>query len=141
MEFERLDSVVERVLSRMVLVGEMGVDAPSQPTKRAEAEAPASSQGEVIQEGSSGNTLDYPVAASKAHMRPALPKTDRGMPMASIASTPHARAIGRPMFVVVIGGRETPEGGHRLPAYRCSPEGRAREYLKLVHAAPPIGAS
>ena len=49
MTFERLDSIVMRVLSRVDGLGELEVGASARPTKNAEAEAPASDQGNVIQ--------------------------------------------------------------------------------------------
>lgn len=47
MAFKRLDSVVERVLSRVTIIGETGVDAPSQPKRTASAKPAAKSKEET----------------------------------------------------------------------------------------------
>lgn len=111
--------------TRLGMLGEGAVAAALRRHKRTDPEGPAKFTGQRQRE------VD-PAAASKAHMRPAPPKVDRGMPTATKASTPHARAVGRPMFIVIEGGRSPAGRSDEAPTDRSSPRGQAREFLRLV---------
>lgn len=131
MEFRQVGKALDSAQRLgMADFGEAGIAVPALRRKDAEsAKLPAKFTGQRQRE------VD-PAAASKAHMRHALPKVDRGMPTATKASTPHARAVGRPMFIVIEGGRSPAGRSDEAPTDRSSPRGQAREFLKLAHAAP-----
>ena len=144
MTWRTLGEAIESAVAKGIVdTGEGAVGAAPRAGKGTRTEARAKFT-EPRQAG--GENLN---GASKTHMRPALPKVSRRGPT-PIESAPPL-CVG-PRLVIDNSGRETHEGGRRLPAYRCSPRRKARE-LKLrvisgragarvagtvpVHSAPP----
>lgn len=115
MAFKRLDSVVERVLSRVVVVGEVAAATASQPSEKAGAEAPASSREDTLH----AKEVD----------------ASRWEYTATKAGAPHSEAVYCHLRVME-GGRRA-GGGGRSPAYRSSPRERANELGLVVHHAAP----
>lgn len=132
MTFERLDSIVSRVLSRVDGLGETGVDAPAQPRKRTDR---TNRPAKVTEPTSTALTEANPAGEhdlSCGVVMGALPARETAN-RCMTAATPRARPRSAAVIHLVVdnSGREAREGWHRLPTYRSSSGGQARE-LKLV---------
>lgn len=142
MAFERLDSVVKRVVSRIANeVGEGdGCNRPdacklakSRGKEAGTDKAPASQEVVSTRRGklktASVTTQPGKAPASSAH--------GRGRPTQNPSALP-PRRVGRPMLYVIEGGGRPAQGGDCRAAYAQARGGNPASNLKLVsaHAAP-----
>jgi hypothetical protein len=115
--FRTLGEAMMSAIAKGMVDGEAGIAVPAVSQKGPERYAPAKSGGQIL-------------PANKDH-------ANREMIIAPPNGSPRPAVVIS--LVVDNSGRETHEGEHRLPAFRRSPGGRAREtVLKLVHARSSI---
>jgi hypothetical protein len=127
MTWKAVGPVVQKVVSRIVDVGESGVDAPAQPPKRTASNAPAakSFRETVVRE-----------AETTLQITPTIGVDRRTGEHPQLGHAP-APLVRRSMLTVIEGGRTTQGRKLDRPAYRDgSWRERARETgLVLVHSA------
>lgn len=132
MAFERLDSVVKRVVSRVVNeVGESAIAVAHLRRKGPEAEAP----GQVTELRQQEEKTD---GASRERTNAALPmgRKQRIAPSSPIPVVASPKPAVRCFLVIEGGGGRPAEGGVRRAAYRADAgRERARELGLVVHAA------